>query len=313
LPGRGCSRQCVYCDQLAITRDGGGGGVTPEVVRNAAVRAPGPVEICFFGGSFARLPRGEMREYLDCVRSAPSGSAVTFSSYPGDFSGARGADVIGLLGEYPMATIELGVPSLDPSVLRACRRDDDPDMVARAIWRLKNAGFHLGVQLMIGLPGQTYESSERDISALAAIAAPSRWDFRLYPCLVLKGTELAGMAARGEYQPLGLEEAVRMSGKLILAAENFGFNVIRVGLLESVTLAGAVAAGPRHPAFGELAMSEKLALSLYRKSPLGPWEADARRASWLTGHGARGMKRLAEMSGLSEEETRARVTFYGRV
>jgi histone acetyltransferase (RNA polymerase elongator complex component) len=250
-----------------------------------------------------------MTEFLDAASAAPDGSSVTFSSYPGDFDGYRGMEVIGVLRKYPIATIELGLPSLDPSVLAACRRDDDTDMIIRAIERLRDCGFHLGTQLMIGLPSQTDESVLRDVETLAALMPESGgWDFRLYPCLVLGGTELEAMYRRGEFAPLGLDEAARAAGRVLLAASKKGFNVIRVGLLESVSLKKSVIAGPYHPAFGELAMSERRALEMFESNPRGPWEIPSRFLSQMTGHGGRWIKRLAELAGISREEARSRLT-----
>jgi histone acetyltransferase (RNA polymerase elongator complex component) len=249
-----------------------------------------------------------MRAFMDAVRNAPKGSAVTFSSYPGDFDGDAGLDVIRVLKDYPIATIELGIPTLDPVVLKTCRRDDDPEAVARAVARIRDNGFHLGVQMMIGLPGQSTASVTRDARTLASmVPAHESWHFRLYPCLVLRGTELEGMYRRGEYEPLSLEDGIMAGGAVIFEAERLGFTVIRVGLLESESLKKSVVAGPYHPAFGELAMSEKRALSLSSENPGGPWRIERQALSQLTGHGGRGLRRLAEMSDISEREARARL------
>ncbi|MDR3076628.1 MAG: radical SAM protein, partial [Synergistaceae bacterium] len=232
IPGLGCARKCVYCDQNAITRDAG--TVTPEDVRRAVASLDTPAELCFFGGSFARIGISLMTEFLDAVRGAKEGSSVTFSSYPGDFDGRHGLEIIRILKNYPIATIELGIPSLNPDVLAACRRDDDAGMIIRAAGLLRDSGFHLGVQLMMGLPRQAEEDILRDVGTLArSMPEPGGWDFRLYPCLVLEGTELEEMYRRGEYRPPELEEAVRTAGRVLLAAERNRFNVIRVGLLES--------------------------------------------------------------------------------
>jgi histone acetyltransferase (RNA polymerase elongator complex component) len=282
--------------------------ITPSEVKSAVESCDHPVELCFFGGSFARVNKGLMAEFLDAIRSAKGGSSVTFSSYPGDFDGERGSETIRLLKDYPIATIELGIPSLDPGVLKTCRRDDDPGMIIRVVERLRDNGFHLGVQLMTGLPRQTGEMVLRDIETLASLMqTPGGWDFRLYPCLVLRGTELEAMYKRGEYRPPGLEEAARLAGAALLSAERFGFNVIRVGLHESDSLKKSVAAGPYHPAFGEIAMSEKHALALFEESPRGPWRISSRIVSRLTGHGGRGIARLAELSGITPGEARSRL------
>jgi hypothetical protein len=87
-------------------------------------------------------------------------------------------------------------------------------------------------------------------------------------------------------------------------AERAGFCAIRVGLLESRSLREAVVTGPHHPAFGELALSEKLALKLTADKPSGPWEIGANRISQLTGHGRRGLARLSQLTGRTEETIR---------
>jgi len=307
MPGLGCVRKCVYCDQHVITQDARGGkSITPEEVSRAVSSAREPVELCFFGGSFARAGIPLMTEFLDVIRSAAEGSAVTFSSYPGDFEGPSGLEIISILKNYPIGTIELGIPSLDPKVLAACHRDDDAGMIIRVIERLREGGFHIGVQLMMGLPHQSGESVLNDIKTLARIMPESGGaDFRLYPCLVIKGTELEAMYKRGEYIPLELEDAVRTAGAILLAAEKHGFNVIRVGLLESENLKKSVIAGPYHPAFGELAISEKLVLSMFDANPCGPWIVPRRNISQLTGHGERGVRRLSELTGMTPEEVRS--------
>ena len=307
VPHMGCGRKCVYCDQNAITRDAGG-HVTPETVADVASEQKSPAEFCFFGGSFARIGMSRMRAFMDVVRHAPEGSVITFSSYPGDFDGDAGLETIRVLKDYPIATIELGIPTMDPVVLKTCLRDDDPAVIARAVTRIRDNGFHLGVQMMIGLPRQTTESVTRDVRTLALMMpAGDAWHFRLYPCLVLRGTELEGMYRREEYEPLNLEDGVRAGGAIIFEAERLGFAVIRVGLLESESLKKSVLAGPYHPAFGELAMSEKRALSFHSENPDGPWTIERASLSQLTGHSGRGLRRLAEMSGLSEREARNRL------
>jgi histone acetyltransferase (RNA polymerase elongator complex component) len=304
LPFQGCTRRCVYCDQRAIA--GVGEVVTPEEIERALRAEPDPVELCFFGGSFAKLPRDRMAGYLGAVRAAPVGSVVTFSSYPGDFEGERGSALIETLARYPIGTIELGVPSLDPAVLRACARDDDPAAILRSAASLRDAGFHLGVQLMTGLPGQSDDSSFRDVDAIAALMPQGgAWHLRVYPCLVLRGTELEVRFWDGNYEPQPLDEAVRCVGALLLRARERGFVPIRAGLQDSGSLRASVVAGPYHPAFGELALSETMALSLVADAPNGPWRVPKHKMSQITGHGGRGLRRIAELSGLPVECVRA--------
>jgi histone acetyltransferase (RNA polymerase elongator complex component) len=260
--------------------------------------------------------------YMDTIRFAPEGSRITFSSYPGDFEGDIGALVLEKLKKYPIGTIELGLPSLDPVVLRRCGRDDDPEKIKETIIALRDAGFRLGAQIMIGLPGQTAESSMLDVETIASLMTGARgktWDLRIYPCLVLRGTELESLYRTGQYVPLTLEEAVRQTGALLLYSESLGFKAIRVGLLESDALRESVIAGPYHQAFGELALSEKLALDLSskvsrkgQKDSQKPWEIDPKKISQLTGHGGRGINRLAELTKIPPETVRGLLVIRGK-
>ncbi len=306
MPFQGCGRRCVYCDQRTITGAGDASLSLENVAKTLASRDEA-VELCFFGGSFARQSRKKMVAYLETIHLAPAGSKITFSSYPGDFVGSEGAERIELLKGYPIATIELGVPSLDSGVLRACGRDDDIEEIVSAICALREAGFHLGIQIMIGLPGQVYGSALADLQQLAKLKGRERWDLRIYPCLVLQNTELQGLYEGGLFSPLPLEEAVLEAGELLLEAEKLCFTVVRVGLLESASLKKSVVAGPYHPAFGELAYAEKTARRLCSETPQGPWEIPEKTLSQLLGHRAGGLKRMAALSSLSLDETKKRI------
>ncbi len=305
LPLAGCRGQCVYCDQRAIT--GVRAVPSPEDVRAVLRGLDGPREICYFGGSFCRFAPSLIKEYLDCVTEyAPAGSAVRFSTYPGDL---RDGGLRALVKQYPVSRIELGIPTLDSSVLAACRREADPEKIFEDIRTLKADGLPVGVQMMIGLPGQNRKSSLSDLRALAALKGADAWELRLYPCLVIEGTELCRLYESGAYRPLTVEEAALWGGEFIDEALAFGFVPIRIGLQETESLASGVAAGPHHPALGELILAEAAARRLARENPDGPWRVPRREISRFTGHGRFGIKRLAAHAGLSEEEAAKRLGF----
>ena len=81
---------------------------------------------------------------------------------------------------------------------------------------------------------------------------------RIYPTLVLAGSPLADQLTSGTYTPLSLETAVDITGQLFCLFSNGGVRVIRMGLQASSELdqGHAIAAGPYHPAFGQLVMSK---------------------------------------------------------
>jgi len=305
LPFAACPGRCVYCNQTKIT----GQEKIPSAAFVCSVlkQQQEAKEVCFFGGSFLRFPFETVKAYLDTVKQfAPKGSTVRFSTYPNDLDDEN---ICALLKKYSISKIELGIQSLDKAVLKNCKRDLDPAQILKSVEHASQHGFPLGVQLMIGLPGQTEESSLNDLNKLAEIKEDAVWDLRIYPCLVIEDTELAHMYRKGSYKPLTLNQAVHASGRLIVEAEKLGFNIIRIGLQESESLASAVIAGPHHPALGELALSCALVEKLTRLNPNGPWQLSKKDISKFCGHNGFGYKLLADATKKSFDEIKTLLIF----
>ncbi|MBN1297291.1 hypothetical protein JXA80_10960 [bacterium] len=148
------------------------------------------------------------------------------------------------------STIELGVPSMDSSVLNAIQRDHAPACVTDAVHRLRELGIGVGIQTMIGLPGATREIDQ----ASTEIVARLRPDYvRIHPTLVLYETPLWAEYQAKRYVPLDIEEAVVRSAAAWDEYEVYGIPVARCGFhLPDSQLKSALAAGPWHPAFGQL-------------------------------------------------------------
>lgn len=306
MPYGGCRGRCVYCSQAAIT------GISeipsPEYVASVLDKTTEPVEVCYFGGSFCRFEQSTIEAYLNAVvRHAPSGSKIRFSTYPGDLKDKALRDFV---LSYPISCIELGIPSLDPKVLAMCQREASPDATLYDLATLKNESVPIAVQMMIGLPGQTQESSIKDLSMISNIKKECAWQLRLYPCLVIEGTKLHEMMQRGEYTPLSVDEAVFWGGAFIDHAVSLGFIPIRIGLQESALLASSVRGGPHCPSLGEMILGEAASRALVRKKPRGPWQIDSKDISKFTGHSRFGIKRLAALSNMSEEDVLKQLEFY---
>ena len=106
-------------------------------------------------------------------------------------------------------------------------------------------GFSLGVQVMIGLPADTLEKSVETSKKLINEKPDMA---RIYPTLVIKGTELESEYALGRYQPLTVSEAVSGCERIIPIYENSGIKVLRIGLqgTNQIRKGGEVLAGPVH-------------------------------------------------------------------
>lgn len=258
IPHLGCPHRCVFCDQEKVA---GAKGVLPTPgellakIEEYRQGAPGrELEVAFYGGTFTALARSDQEQMLAPLQPLLSRGvlrSVRLSTRP-DAVDEAGALFLKQMG---VATVELGVQSLDPEVLVLSGRGHGVAHVEHAVRALRCAGLPVGIQLMPGLPGDT---PQRSLASLELALALQPSFLRIYPTLVLEGTELADRYREGSFQPLSLQEAVTLCKELLLSARRAGVPVIRMGLQPTAELEspGVLLAGPYHPAFGQLVESE---------------------------------------------------------
>ena len=247
----GCPNDCVFCNQKKITARQG--DVTPEDARRTIEEHLSTlekmnletVEIAFFGGSFTGIPMEDQCSFLSVAKEykdAGKVSGIHLSTRPDYIN----EEILDNLRAYSVDVIELGVQSFDPEVLRLSGRGHDASVVYESSALIKEYGFTLGIQLMIGLPGDTMEkcifSADQTVKIGPQIA-------RLYPTVVIKDTALYDMYLNGSYTPLTEEEAVNRTKAMYEILDSAGINIIRVGLKSSDIMADQLAF---HPAFRQL-------------------------------------------------------------
>lgn len=259
IPHAGCPHRCIFCNQKLVTgqsekhlETGNEFSSVAEFLRYRGRRS-GTAEIAFFGGNFLGLPAERIRNLLatasEWVHRAEL-DGIRFSTRP-DTVGSRTLD---LINAFPITCVELGVQSMDDDVLRQSHRGHTAADATVAVQRLKGKGYEVGLQLMVGLPG---DDEVRLLETSRRIADLSPAFVRIYPTLVLDGSPLAMWFRAGRYRPLCLDEAVELSMKVYRFFRQRGISVIRTGLQASEELVAGrgVIAGPFHPAFGHLVQS----------------------------------------------------------
>ena len=177
--------------------------------------------------------------------------SIRFSTRPDTVA----PEILDFIAEYPVETVELGAQSMDDHVLALARRGHRAADTSRAVRLLKEHEFSIGLQMMVGLPGDSEALSLITAEKLAAL----RPDFvRIYPTIVVKNSPLARWYQKGTYTPLSLEEAVTRVKKLYQFFSRHNVKIIRMGLQASEGFEDGqtVLAGPHHPAFGHLVFSE---------------------------------------------------------
>ena len=259
IPHKGCPHACVFCNQNAITARTA--DVTPDDVRRTADewlstlegRGLDEIELSFFGGSFTGIPIEQQSAFLAVAKEYKDAGKIDkihLSTRPDYID----EEILDNLKKYGADVIELGVQSFDPEVLELSERGHSVEDVYKACDLIKSYGcFTLGIQLMIGLPGDSYEKCMDSVRQTITIGPEIA---RLYPTVIISGTKLCRMYEEGSYKPFSQEEMLRTTTDMYRDLTEAGINVIRVGLKASALINDSddsrVVGDTYHPAFRQL-------------------------------------------------------------
>ncbi len=259
IPHAGCPHQCAFCNQSTIT--------------NIKRKIPSPeklyllidtflkykgkqrnqVQIAFFGGNFLGLKTTDIKSLLhEAGKFVTAGSvdSLRFSTRPDTINN----ETLDILKSFPVSTIELGVQSMDDHVLSMSKRGHTSADTKKAVRLLKERNYEIGLQMMVGLPGDDETKAQLTGHRIADMSP----DFvRIYPTVVLSGSLLAKWYQNGKYTPIPLEQCISLVKNLYLLFRENNIKVIRMGLQASEDLekGSEILAGPYHSAFGHLVFS----------------------------------------------------------
>jgi histone acetyltransferase (RNA polymerase elongator complex component) len=257
IPHEGCPHDCSFCNQKKIS---------------GSVKVPGEEEIqntiqmyvdsndesskftiAYYGGSFTAIEEEKQIALLQLAKTNMENGkihGIRVSTRP-DYLNEEN---VRLLKSYSVEHVEIGIQSTDPVVLRLANRHYDLDGIKEAVQNLKKSEINWGFQIMVGLPGDNRRKLLKTTFDLLHLK-PST--LRIYPCLVIKDTQLEQSYYEGSYKPLSLQEAVDLVKIPFTAFTEKEIPIIRTGLHASKSLgeSGNVIAGPNHPSFGEIVVS----------------------------------------------------------
>lgn len=252
VPHVGCPHKCAFCDQSAIT----GRQDIPrgEDVERACLQALDRVEdiddteIAFFGGSFTAIPEDYM---LELLRAA--GKYVGEGRFRGIRISTRpdciDRENLKLLKEHGVTAIELGAQSMSDRVLAANERGHTAEDVRRAAGLIREYGFELGLQMMVGLYQSDEEDEKRTVNSILALSPDT---VRIYPVVILENTRLAELYRSGEYTLFSFDKAAELSAAALIRFHRAGVRVIKCGLHAEGTVERDMVGGFYHPAFREI-------------------------------------------------------------
>lgn len=252
IPHYGCPNDCVFCNQRKITGKPcyDKNNVIKEIEQALTTidREKTETELAFFGGSFTAIPENEMLgllEISDIFISSGKINSVRLSTRPD----AINDRILQILASHGVKTIELGLQSFSDTVLSASKRGHTALQSEQACRLIKDYGFTLVGQMMVGLPCSTVDDEVYTAKKICELHCDGA---RIYPTVVFPDTELDAMKMRGEYTPLTHEAAISRGAEVFNIFAYNNIPVIRIGLCSNETLHDDKYSENYHPSIGEL-------------------------------------------------------------
>ncbi|KKU33055.1 hypothetical protein A3K29_05050 [Candidatus Collierbacteria bacterium RIFOXYB2_FULL_46_14] len=184
------------------------------------------IDLIVIGGTFSAYPDEYKLEFFkgmyDGVNGFEAGSLVEAQKY--NETGERrivGISVetrpdwvteeeIVLWRKMGVTKVQLGVQAFDEQILQKINRGHSLDEVAEATRMCRNAGIKICYHFMPNLPGST---PEKDIEMAKIMFTDPRFQpdyLKVYPAMVIPGTELFNMWKRGEYKSYNDTDLIRV-------------------------------------------------------------------------------------------------------
>ncbi len=224
------------------------------------------VEIIVMGGTFLAQPLKFQYDFIKSIYDALNDKiakdlvtairwnetakhrcvGLTIETRP-DYSKPQHID---LMLTYGATRVELGVQVLNERLLKKIKRGHTLQDVVDATRLLKDSAYKIAYHMMPG-----FQSYEKDIKMFKKLFQDTRFRpdmLKIYPVLVVKGTELYEMWKKGEYVPLSDEEAAN----LIAEAYKYIPEWVRVMRVQRDIPADAIDAGVRRSNLRELVMEK---------------------------------------------------------
>jgi elongator complex protein 3 len=182
------------------------------------------VELVVMGGTFPAVEEPARSKFvkgcLDALNGYPSGSlqdaidaneggthrcvALTVETRP-DLCDEGGVDQLLRLGT---TRVEVGVQSTEDRPLELVGRGHGLQESVLATRNLKDAGLKVGYHMMLGLPGMSIGDDLRSLARVLEDPDLRPDLLKLYPTLVMPGTELHRLWEEGGYEPMLEEDAI---------------------------------------------------------------------------------------------------------
>lgn len=196
-----CQSRCIYCDFYSTTYGAEWKRSYVDTLKREmqlrreeidAARVP---SLYIGGGTPSQLPSTLLQEVFLAIQenfTLAKDAEVTIEANPDDVT----PEWLAALSQTPVNRISMGVQTSSDSLLRFLNRRHTSHQAIEAVQRCQDAGYsNISLDLIYGLPGQTFEDWCRDVKLLLSLDVPH---LSAYALSYEEGTALSKMLQDGK-------------------------------------------------------------------------------------------------------------------
>lgn len=224
----GCKNRCIYCNQNQLIgqerRESFEENFAKYLGYTNNVNAK-EIEIAFFGGTFLKLSYDKQFELLTKAKELKNRGAISkirISTTPDSVNHVSCDNIKEIVD-----IVELGVQSLDDRILMLVGRKYQKKDVFVAVKLLQKMGFTCGLQLMAGLPFESFMTFKQTVDTVCTLKPAF---VRIYPLVIFKKTPLHAYYGIGLFTTLPYDELIKRIAYAVWMFERYNIDIIRVGL-----------------------------------------------------------------------------------
>ena len=220
-----CSKRCLYCDfysntDMSLQRDFVSALCKEMEMRKEYLDGEEIKTIYFGGGTPSQLSAGQIEEVFNFIYrqfNVAGDAEVTLEANPDDMTAGYAAS----LSRLPINRISMGVQSFNDKDLLFLQRRHTKEQAVRAVSLCKENGIeNISIDLIYGLPGQTAEEWEGNLSGFLALDIPH---LSAYHIIYEEGTRLYQLKEIGDIHPVDEETSTSMFETLINRLAEAGY------------------------------------------------------------------------------------------
>lgn len=220
-----CKTRCIYCDFYSTTRSEWKERYIRSLCRELEMRKDylqgAPIETIYFGGGTpSQLAGDDFRLIFDAIErnfGMKQVREITLEANPDDLT----PEYVQMLADLPFNRISMGIQTFNEETLRLLKRRHTAEQALAAVGRCREAGFrNISIDLIYGLPGETEESWEYDLTQAIALNVEH---ISAYHLIYEEGTRIHEMLQQHRVCEVDEESSVHFFSRLIdrLAAAGY--------------------------------------------------------------------------------------------